>query len=319
MTLSRGIPPWIFSGQGAWTPRRAVPSSEFHVHMEGCLKPQQFLILAREHNPELLKDGEEAYLASFAFTDFAGFIDAFAQGLYAMAAAEAWGQAAQMVLEDLKSQGHKKVLMFFSPMAPHKIFGISRADLWSQIARASEAVEGMEVAWVVDMIRHWSEEDVALDEEFILAEAGQGVVGIGIGGPELQGPPERFVKTFARIRNQGLLTTAHAGEGKTAEHERSLLKAIEDLNPHRLGHACIAGLSMPAVDALMQWSAQGSRFVDVSPSSNLATDSVEGLQNVPLKLFQERDISFTVNTDDPGFFNTSLEQETGIALDLLSS
>ncbi len=53
------------------------------------------------------------------------------------------------------------------------------------------------------------------------------------------------------------------------------------------------------------------------PSSNVATRAVASLAEHPIAAFRDAGVVITVGSDDPPMFSTTLNQEYGIAADLL--
>jgi hypothetical protein len=60
-----------------------------------------------------------------------------------------------------------------------------------------------------------------------------------------------------------------------------------------------------------------SLVVDVCISSNLRTGAVKSLEEHPIQTFAEYGIPFTINTDDPFYFETDLYREYQLAQQLL--
>lgn len=60
-----------------------------------------------------------------------------------------------------------------------------------------------------------------------------GLIGCGLGGPEIGFPPEPFADAFAASRRNGMRLTAHAGESAGPD---SIWSAIRSLDVERIGH-----------------------------------------------------------------------------------
>jgi adenosine deaminase len=57
--------------------------------------------------------------------------------------------------------------------------------------------------------------------------------------------------------------------------------------------------------------------LELCPTSNFLTQAVTSLREHPLKRLYEYGIRTTINTDDPGIFNTNLNREYRIAHEIL--
>ena len=131
-----------------------------------------------------------------------------------------------------------------------------------------------------------------------------GVVGIDLAGDEAAAPLSDFKEMFARAKDRGLRTTAHAGE---APGSHDLATALE-LGVDRLGHATLLAQDP---ELLKRVAAQGIP-IEVNLTSNLRTGAVRDLKDHPIKDWYQAGIPVSVSTDDPGVFGIDLNHEYGI-------
>jgi adenosine deaminase len=103
-------------------------------------------------------------------------------------------------------------------------------------------------------------------------------------------------------REAGLRRTVHAGEGLGPE---SVWGAIRELEVERIGHG-VRSIEDPA---LVRHLAENKIPLEVCPTSNLWTGIYPSYQAHPLKALHEAGVPLSINTDDPGFFGTSLSAE----------
>ena len=85
------------------------------------------------------------------------------------------------------------------------------------------------------------------------------------------------------------------------------------LGAERIGHGTSAGQDP---ELLAHLAATGVPL-EVCPSSNLATRAVATLEEHPLRVFHDADVTVTINSDDPPMFGTTLNREYEIAARLL--
>jgi adenosine deaminase len=129
-----------------------------------------------------------------------------------------------------------------------------------------------------------------------------GIIALGIGGPEIDNPPELFKGTFARALSAELPSLPHAGE---TEGPQSIWGAIESLQATRIGHG-VRCLEDPFLVAHLR---ETQIPLDVSPTSNVCLGVAPSLQEHPLPALLDKGLFVTINSDDPPMFNTSLTQE----------
>jgi adenosine deaminase/aminodeoxyfutalosine deaminase len=128
------------------------------------------------------------------------------------------------------------------------------------------------------------------------------VIGVGLGGSEQKYPPELYTEIYAKARQMGFHTTAHAGE---AAGPASIWGAIRSLKAERIGHGTRA-IEDPV---LMEYLAKTQIPVECCPLSNVRTGVVRSIENHPIKKFYDAGLLVTVNSDDPKMFGNSLAEE----------
>jgi aminodeoxyfutalosine deaminase len=173
--------------------------------------------------------------------------------------------------------------------------------------RASEAAGGPVVRIICDI----SGEAVPASGEYtaaLLEELAEPlVVGLGLGGPEVNLPRTLFAPYFERARRAGYPVVAHAGETGPAEHVR---QAVVDLKARRVQHG-IHAVDDPSVMALL---VQQQIPCDLALTSNLLLTSSRDLATHPIRQLLAAGVPVTLSTDDPGYFNTDLNREYELAL-----
>ncbi len=109
-------------------------------------------------------------------------------------------------------------------------------------------------------------------------------------------------------RTRGCGLTAHAGETDGPESIRAAL----DIGAERIGHG------IRAVDdpELMRRLREERIPLEVCITSNVKTGAVSSLEAHPVRRLFDAGVPITLNTDDPGVFETDLAREFGLARDV---
>jgi len=94
-----------------------------------------------------------------------------------------------------------------------------------------------------------------------------------------------------------------------ADPDESVRAAVELLGAERIGHG-LAAAQDPAVLALLR---ERGVPLEVSLTSNVATGALAQVSDHPLPRFLDEGVCVTLNSDDPGLFGTTLEQEFRLA------
>jgi aminodeoxyfutalosine deaminase len=165
---------------------------------------------------------------------------------------------------------------------------------------------GIEIRLTPDIARVYS-----LDEAFQVVRAAvkyrdRGVVGVGLGGPEAEHPPEPYAPAFELARSEGLAAVPHAGEHAGPE---SIRGALDALGATRIRH----GIRAVEDPALVEELADRQIVLDVCPISNVRTQAVPSLAEHPLPKLVAAGVLCSISTDDPAMFNTDLSQDYAAA------
>jgi adenosine deaminase len=155
---------------------------------------------------------------------------------------------------------------------------------------------------VLDIARDVSAEEGLFTAEWAISGMSEGVVALGLGGPEVGHPPEKFKESFDRARAAGLSSVPHAGETVGPE---SIWGALNVLRADRIGHGvrCLEDLALVAELRARQIP------LEVCPTSNVCLKLFPNLAGHALPRLLREGLYVTLNSDDPPMFNTTLTEE----------
>ncbi len=286
----------------------AYPKIELHVHLEGSVRPATLLEIARRNDMPLPADTVDGIDRLYQFTDFAHFIEVWILTTNAMRTAADFRQIVVDYAGEAASHGAVYLEAIFSPIE-RVLRGVSWEELFEGYldgAQQAEEEHGVVVRFTPDAYRG---ADVELVEELArraVAYRDRGVVGLGIGGPEKDQPPQRYAKAFALARDGGLGAVPHAGEVCGPESIRETMAA---LGADRIRH----GITAISDAELCGELAERGVVLDVCPTSNLRTKAVASVEEHPLPALIAAGVTCTLNTDDPAMFGTDLGREHEVA------
>jgi len=287
------------------------PKIELHVHLEGAVRAQTLLDIARRNNVALPADTVEGINQLYEFTDFAHFIEVWILTTNAMRTADDFRQITVDYAAEAAAHGAVYLEAIFSPIE-RVMRGVSWETLFEGYcdgAQQAQEEHGVVVRFTPDAYRG---ADVELVEEAArqaVKYREHGIVGFGIGGPEKGFSPQPYAKAFAIARDGGLGAVPHAGEVAGPESIRETMAA---LGADRIRH----GISAVEDPQLMRELADRKIVLDVCPTSNLRTKAVADIATHPLPKLIEAGVACTLNTDDPAMFGTDLGREHEIARQL---
>jgi aminodeoxyfutalosine deaminase len=287
------------------------PKIELHVHLEGTVRPETLLEIARRNDYPLPADTVEGLAALYDYRDFEHFIETWILTTNALQRAEDFEQVVVDYAEEAAQHGAVYLEAIFSPAER-----ISRGVAWDEIfsgycdgAQATREQHGVEVRLTPDIYRGATLEKAEEVVRYCGAYRERGVVGVGLGGLEAQFPPEPYAPVFALARELGLASVPHAGEHAGP---KSIRGALDALGADRIRH----GIRAIEDEALVAELAEREIVLDVCPISNLRTGAVRSLEEHPLPLLVEAGVKCSVSTDDPAMFDTDLTREYEAAASL---
>ncbi|MDO9293709.1 MAG: adenosine deaminase [Hydrogenophaga sp.] len=285
---------------------RAIPKAELHIHIEGSLEPELIFALAQRNGVQLPYADVEALRAAYAFTDLQSFLDIYYAGASVLLKEADFYDMAWAYFERAKADHVIHTEIFFDPQT-HTARGVPMATVIQGLSRAcadAQAKLGISSALILCFLRHLSEADAFATLEAALPYR-EHFIGVGLDSSEVDHPPEKFVRVFARCRELGLRIVAHAGEEGPPEY---IWEALELLQAERIDHG-VRCLEDPVLVAEL---AKRRTPLTVCPLSNLKLCVVNDLADHPMKQLLDAGLCATVNSDDPAYFggylNANFEQ-----------
>jgi adenosine deaminase len=285
----------------------AMPKAELHLHLDGSLRVDTALELARSRGV----DAPTSYAGMFAAlvapertASQAELLERFELPIALLQDEEALERVTTELVEAKAAERVRYVEIRWGP-ALHTRRGLPIADGIAAVCRAAAEAAvrtGIVVRLICTALRS-HEPELNLE----LAEIAAGFRGVGLVGWDLAGgeerfpDPLRFAEAFAAARAGGLRITIHAGEwGGAAQVRRALA-----VDPERIAHGPMAIEDPPLVAELI---ARGVTL-DLCPTSNVQAGIVPSLADHPLARLHRAGASVTLSTDDTTVSDISLSEE----------
>ncbi|WP_181310357.1 adenosine deaminase [Nocardioides campestrisoli] len=294
-----------------------LPKAELHVHHVGSASPRIVAELAARH-PGTVPADPEQLAAFYEFRDFAHFIEVYLAVVDLVRTPEDVRLLTYEVAREL-AQG-QQVRYAELTCTPYTSVRPHEPDRGMPIEAYTEAIEdarlaaerdfGLVLRWIYDIPGEAGIPAADATLTYATKHAPDGLVGFGLGGPEIGVPRPQFQPHFDAARAAGLRSVPHAGE---TTGPGTVWDALDLLGAERIGH----GTSAAQDPALLEHLARTGVPLEVCPSSNLATGAVAELAQHPIVAFRDAGVRFSVNSDDPPMFGTTLNREYEIAAGLL--
>jgi adenosine deaminase len=303
----------------------SLPKVLLHDHLDGGLRPQTVVELAREAGYRGLPTEDPGELAEWFHRgarrgSLPLYLEGFTHTCGVLQTVDALERAAYEMMEDMYNDGVVYVETRFAP-----VFHTERGLHWEEIVNAVlKGLErgkkdfGVEYGVIICAMRNMrlSQEMAELAVDF----RERGVVGFDLAGEEGGFPPKKHVDAFHYIQRENFNITIHAGE---AFGKESIWQAIQWCGAHRIGHATrlVEDIGIdkhePQKIARMGYLAQyvlDKRLpLEICLTSNVHTGAVKSLEEHPFGLLYKYRFRVTLNTDDRLMSNTTLTKELNIA------
>jgi len=293
--------------------REGYPLVELHRHLDGNVRIETVLDLARRHGLELPAWTVEGLRPHVQITErepsLVHFIAKFALLRRVMVDYDAVRRIVRENLEDAAREGIDYIELRFSPYFMGEEHGLDTFGVVDAVCDALEEARGkipVRAKLIGIISRHYGPETGRIELAAAIRGRDRGVVALDLAGDEANFPGELFVRHFQEAREAGLRTIAHAGEAAGAA---SVRQAVLKLGAERIGHG-IRAIEDPAVLALL---AERRVPLEVCPTSNLHTSTVPDYRSHPLPALLRQGIACTLNTDDPSISGIDLAHEYRVA------
>jgi adenosine deaminase len=303
---------------------RSLPKVLLHDHLDGGLRPQTIIELARQVGYTGLPTEDPQALARWFHQNanrgsLALYLEGFKHTIAVMQTRAALERVAFEFIEDMYHDGVVYAEVRFAPCF-HRERGLTdEAIVDSVLDGLRRGEEKYGVRWGLILCAMRDRTDSLETAELAIDFRTRGVVGFDLAGEEAGHPPKKHAEAFAAIQRANFYSTLHAGETFGVA---SIWQALQICGAHRLGHATRLVDDMSIVDGeivklgtLAQYILDRRIPLEICLSSNVHTGSVPSLREHPFKMFFDRGFRVTLNTDDRLMSDTTLTKEFQIAMD----
>jgi len=285
-----------------------TPKIELHVHLEGAVRAEALLDIARRNGLTLPAADVDELTELYRFRDFDHFIELWVMTTHVIRTEADFRQIVLAYAQEAAAHGAVYIEGIFTP-AERVAAGASWDEVFSGFcdgAAAAKETTGVEVRLTPDIPRGYPLDAALETARYAVKYRDRGVVGLGLGGIETGFPPDPYAPAFRVAKDGGLGSVPHAGE---TEGIASIRGALDALGADRLRH----GIRATDDPALLDEVASRGVVCDVCPVSNLRTRVVANVDEHPLPAMRAAGVLCSISTDDPAMFGTDLGREYAVA------
>jgi adenosine deaminase len=292
-----------------------MPKAELHLHLDGSLRVDTALDMARRRDIDAPRDWlgmSRALIAPMPCSSQAELLEAFDLPIALLQDSDALYRITAELVEAKAAEQVRYVEIRWGPRL-HVLGGLPLDDgIAAVCAGARDAAErtGTVVRLICTALRSHDPEGNVTLAETATRFRDQGLTGWDLAGPEAAYPdPLDHVRAFDAARAGGLHITIHAGEWNgAAQVRRSLV-----VDPERVAHGP-GTADDPALCA--ELTARGISL-DLCPSSNWQAGIVPSVAAFPLARLHRAGVPVTLSTDDTTVSDITLTEEYVNAVEVI--
>ncbi|MBL4625639.1 MAG: adenosine deaminase [Flavobacteriales bacterium] len=296
---------------------KSLPKVELHCHLDGSVRVNTILELAKKNNVELPvnnHDDLKSYLeVGDDCKDLLDYLKAFSVTNSVLQTKEALARAAFELSEDAAEENIRILEIRFSPLL-HTEKGLALSEIVEAVIEGKSKAEekyNIKVGLILCGIRSMSPKRSMDLARVAISYKNKGVVAYDLAGPEENFPAKDHKEAFFEIINNNINTTVHAGEAYGPE---SIHQAIHYTRANRIGH----GTRLREDPELLNFVNDHRIPLEMCVNCNVQTNTVASLADHPIKEYLDQGIRVTINTDNRLISKTTLTNEYKTVCDTFS-
>lgn len=300
---------------------QAIPKVLLHDHVDGGLRPQTIIELARSIDfplPSYIDTQlQEIIFQSCNEGSLEKYLKNFDYTIAVMQSYENLMRVARECVEDLAADG----IVYAEVRGAPELFtaqGLSIADVieatlagleegMSEVRHQGKAIT---VRFITCAMRH-------TERSFEVAKATlryrhRGVVGFDIAGAERGFPAKNHIAAFNLLHENNFPYTIHAGEAAAVD---SMVDAITHCRANRIGHGVRiideinTNEDSPILSDIAKMILDQQIHLEMAPTSNIQTGAVKSYSSHPAAILHSLGFNIALNTDNRLMSKTSLSSE----------
>ncbi len=286
---------------------RRLPKAELHCHLDGSVRPETLLDLAREYGKPMPVADPAALREAMRVTDarnLEDYLERFDVTLRVMQTEQALERISYELAEDAVRDGVRYLEIRYAPVLNVRE-GLSLEQAVEAplrgLARA-EREHGIVGRVIITALRNLAPAVSRELAELAVAYRRRGVVGFDLAGGERGHPARVHAEAFEYARCHDLACTCHAGEGDGPD---SVRQAVHICGANRLGHAT----RLIEDTSLTDYCNDRRIGLEICLTSNVQTHAVGSYAAHPFREYFDRGLNVVLNTDNRLMSDVTLTDE----------
>ena len=285
-----------------------LPKIDLHCHLDGSVRPQTVIDLAKQQNITLpsydVDEINALMVAPETCSDLPEYLSRFDLPVSVMQTADSLERISFELFEDAAKENVKYLEVRFAPQL-HIQNGLTYEEIIASAVKGmkkAEALYDIKGNYILSMVKFLPSDTIPQVIDAGVGLLNQGVVAFDLAGSELDGFSHDYA-TFAQdAKDKGYRVTIHAGEQGSGQN---VYEAISILGAERIGH----GVAIKDHQQAYNLVKDEDVALETCPSSNVQTKAIPELSQHPIKAFYKDGVPVTINTDNRTVSNTTMTDE----------
>src|SRR5262245_40845361 len=216
-----------------------IPKTEIHIHLEGSIRTQTIIDIAKEYNLKLpayeVSELDRHVKVYDQMRDLQAVLDAFDIFQRSIASPQVVERIAWELFEDAAAQNIKLFEVRFSPDWAFHGHNLDWDECLESLLRAKTRAEkefDMAIGYIAITSRSMGPQSCIRTVNWAIHHKDH-ILGIDLADSEKDFPLREFIQPVRKAKDAGLKVTIHSGEDSPAPFVR---ETIELANPDRIGH-----------------------------------------------------------------------------------
>lgn len=263
---------------------KKIPKIELHVHLDGSLNIDKISEITKEDKKVL----EEKMTAGEKLSSLKDYLDKFDYAVSLLQIPDLIRKLASSLREDLIKDNVIYAEVRYAPLK--HISYISMDEFIDIVYEELNKDKKLKVKLILCMMRNDSKLNnmkvINLAKKHLKKE----VVGIDLAGDEDSYPTKDFKDLFDYANELKIPITIHSGESTNYKE----VEAALNMHAKRIGHGIRSIDNFDLINKLKD----NNILLELCPTSNVQTNSVDIYKNHPIKLFSLLGVTYSINTDN---------------------
>lgn len=280
------------------------PKIDLHCHLDGSVRPETIRELAIMQGIEIPESLREELVAPETCQSLDEYLLRFDLPNRLMQTQENLERITFELYEDAARENVKYMEVRFGPLL-HVMEGLSLDQVFKGVLSGMKRAEknyDIKGNLIVSILRTMPKDRIYELIDVAAQYLNKGVVAMDLAASELPGFCQEFIPHMAYAREKGFHITIHAGETGSGQN---VTDAIQLLGAERIGHGIYIHDDQEAFDLCLN----KQTVLEVCPTSNVQTKAVPTLVEHPMKMFYDKEIKVTINTDNRTVSDTTMTKE----------